>query len=390
MADLFNPAQVNSNVGNTIFVDAVNGNDSTGAQGDASKSFATIAAALAGATAPACLYVFPGDYPVDNVTLPGGVNIHLEAGATLRPAADYAEAGAVMFTDGGQSVQCTITGAGDIIGWSDGDESGKIFDITGDTTSITVQCRVFGAEGGGSFSHVSAATGTSPYFSLTAREVGGSFNTSSGVTDVNAKRGNVTFNASGTGEQRIYVDYFDAGACTCNSAGAKQFIHSEATYAKQTCNAGFQSIQVAQLNFLPATGTALECNGGSQSVSCGTVRGGGDGSPTIKVTAGELNLRANKVVNLDTPGVSSYGLDISGGTARINNATFKAGVADTANIRKSGGALFLNACALTGATTNSISSATAQNVVSYGSFASKVVDGNTTIQGSLTVGTYVV
>lgn len=77
-ADLLYSGIGTASVGKTIFVDSVNGNDSTGTRGDASKPFLTVGAALAatGITTGDVVFVRPGTYNLTSgITLPTGVTL---------------------------------------------------------------------------------------------------------------------------------------------------------------------------------------------------------------------------------------------------------------------------------------------------------------------------
>lgn len=72
-ADPFIPSDL---FGNMVFVDSVNGNDSTGARGLHNKPFLTIAAALAAAQSGDAVQVLPGTYNLAaGITLPTGVTL---------------------------------------------------------------------------------------------------------------------------------------------------------------------------------------------------------------------------------------------------------------------------------------------------------------------------
>jgi hypothetical protein len=57
--------------GNTIWVDSVNGNDSTGAADDLGRPFLTIAAAIAASSTGDTIQLLPGNYPEDGLDLTG-------------------------------------------------------------------------------------------------------------------------------------------------------------------------------------------------------------------------------------------------------------------------------------------------------------------------------
>lgn len=68
--------------GNSLWVDAVNGSDSTGARGNASKPFLTLTAAKTAAQSGDTIFVRPGAY-VDKNLLKNGVNWYFQLGAVV-------------------------------------------------------------------------------------------------------------------------------------------------------------------------------------------------------------------------------------------------------------------------------------------------------------------
>lgn len=99
-------------VGRTIYVDEEQGDDGTGDPYDASKPYASIAAALADATAGDLIHVRPGDYAVSGPIATNGVNWHFDAGAIVTfddedPVTAYG-----LWDDQGAACSYTVTGAG--------------------------------------------------------------------------------------------------------------------------------------------------------------------------------------------------------------------------------------------------------------------------------------
>jgi len=71
-----NLAGIDLLVGNVVYVDAVNGNDTTGVSGNHDLPFLTITAALAASAAGDTVYVFPGTYDETSITIPANVTLH--------------------------------------------------------------------------------------------------------------------------------------------------------------------------------------------------------------------------------------------------------------------------------------------------------------------------
>ncbi len=76
----------NINAYKTIFVDAVNGNDSTAVNYDISKRYATIKEALANATSNDTVYVFPGLYDEYNIAPVNNVTLYLSENTIIQPS----------------------------------------------------------------------------------------------------------------------------------------------------------------------------------------------------------------------------------------------------------------------------------------------------------------
>jgi hypothetical protein len=109
-------AQTTIPTGNIVWVDAVNGNDSTGMRGQLGKPFLTLTAAKNAANSGDVIVVFPGTYNGNNL-LKDGVNWHFMDGATITGAAS-----AAIFDDtmGSGYVTCIISGEGKFDGTTNG------------------------------------------------------------------------------------------------------------------------------------------------------------------------------------------------------------------------------------------------------------------------------
>jgi len=67
-------------VGNSLFVDGINGNDGTGTRGDKSQPYLTISSAIAASIAGDAIYVTPGDYPETSLAIPAGRALFSQGG----------------------------------------------------------------------------------------------------------------------------------------------------------------------------------------------------------------------------------------------------------------------------------------------------------------------
>jgi hypothetical protein len=101
--------------GNLVFVDKVNGNNSTGVRGRSDLPFITLVAAVAAAASGDTVMVLPGTYD-EKVVLKNGVNLHFVNGARIEDTGSST----ALFNDGSGAVTCKITGQGDFVGTGDG------------------------------------------------------------------------------------------------------------------------------------------------------------------------------------------------------------------------------------------------------------------------------
>lgn len=101
-------------VGDTLFVDSVNGNDTIGTRGNALKPYLTLAAAKSAAISGDLVHVGPGSFA--GVPAKTGVNLELSPGATISTT----DPSSAVFDDTVGVVAATISGFG-IIACSTGD-----------------------------------------------------------------------------------------------------------------------------------------------------------------------------------------------------------------------------------------------------------------------------
>jgi len=95
--------------GNTIWVDAVNGDDATAVVGRQDLPFLTLTDAKDAASAGYTIRVRPGAYVVSESISVNGVNWHFETGASVLMTTD---ANGSIFDDGGSAMSFTVTGSG--------------------------------------------------------------------------------------------------------------------------------------------------------------------------------------------------------------------------------------------------------------------------------------
>lgn len=118
-------------VGNTLFVDIVNGDDSTGEVGNLAKPYLTMAAAKAAATSGDRIIVGPGTYPETSNIWKDGVAWSFSNNTTV----------SVTINDGGVSGTCSIDGLADFTS-----SGSQVVDLTG-TSTLTIKCKRIGPLG---------------------------------------------------------------------------------------------------------------------------------------------------------------------------------------------------------------------------------------------------
>ena len=94
-----------------VFVDQVNGNDSTGERGRNDRPFLQLNAARTAAQAGDTIVVLPGSYLPTAPLLKNGVNWHFHAGAIVQETLGVVD----MWSDAGSTVACKVTGWGQFI-----------------------------------------------------------------------------------------------------------------------------------------------------------------------------------------------------------------------------------------------------------------------------------
>lgn len=93
--------------GNTLWVDAVNGDDATGVSGRQDRPFLTIQSAISQASAPSTIRIRPGSYQ-GPIVLKNGVDIECDLGVSI--TAEINIINTYTISDGGVAATCSITG----------------------------------------------------------------------------------------------------------------------------------------------------------------------------------------------------------------------------------------------------------------------------------------
>lgn len=321
--------------GNLLYVDAVNGNDGTGALGDFTKPYLTPLAAFTSATSGYTIIVRPGVYSLSissNAMLKDGVNWYFMPGSIFIA---NAAADGTMFSDNLGAVSCSVTGYG------------QFYDTLGGISKILEI----------------ASSGSNVYFECNSMTVG------NGDIDhcIYQADGTLTVNVRGTLESKSY----DA----ISIVGGTLNLTADKIIATGT-----------------AEGNAIEITGGNVNIKCREYVSEGDydafgSTSAIYWSGGNAYIEGNGVAELsDGLVVASNGTGVLTLRGKLTSTSKTAVVYLSA---ASGKTLINQATLISNTSFDSIDAPSAQTVVSYGSFANKAVDANITIQGILTIGSYV-
>lgn len=142
--------QGDTKVGNTIFVDIVNGNDSTGTPGT-TKAFQSLLAAKNAAVSGDLIFVWPGTYTVTDSILKNGVNWFFNDGTLVLRYPVPGETSAVgILDDKGAGITCSVSGRGRFVAQfgSAAANSPGTLKVSNANSNISVQGRTIYAIGG--------------------------------------------------------------------------------------------------------------------------------------------------------------------------------------------------------------------------------------------------
>lgn len=434
--------------GNTIWVDAVNGDDDTAVVGRQDLPFLTLTAAKDAADAGNLIHVRPATYSVDDNLAADQVNWHLENGVTIRIEAT---SDVDLFGDGGRAMSFNITGSGILETNPTDSFISHLISVTNAKSSVNVQCldivnigriasgfssNPINHEGGG----LSVAcrdirvTGSGAGYpvwwkdgalNVRARTIG-QYSDGSGGAAVS-----LTTIDQPNGEAYIQADLIESQ--NAGSAAIQQGVNFDTPTDNSTARAWVNALQVIG-DTSPSNSEAIyKSDGGNLYVTAQKITGAWTSSGDY----GELYVDVQKVQTYDTDdptpiinlsGFKSFvnignltdgdngdtlltvgegtqvlhisqlkrdnnksAIRVSGGTLILNSSRIDTSIDDKAfPIVKSGGDLVLNSCVLISeGLQNSIYAPEKQTVVSYGSYANNAVDSNVTVDGLLTVGAYV-
>lgn len=438
--------------GNILFVDAVNGNDSTGAVGNANKPYLTLGAAKAAASSGQLVWVRPGSYTVTDSILKNGVNWWFSSGASVSFPTDTSVG---ILDDKGVSITCSVFGNGDFTRAFNVDVTGGTVKCSNASSNITIGARSISATQSAAGSGVPAAVWMSNgtlkvkvSHSLITTDAAGIFDTTvywnAGDMHVDAPIISGTScaifsTALGSGQDNMYVhadeiftigtSYFGnvipgvIGIQDSTNANAAIWITADtvkATLGSDNCSIFQDNTSVSKLyvqcqkfygdvrvqdGLVYVTSTKAEAItnvSGDVTALFATCTGG-----TLRWNVQQHDPKAftgiSHLVNGGTlisneieytAGSGSDGLSISSGTARLQTP-YLSTTANTSGfpITKSGGVLILMAATLvSNGTQASINAGTAQNVVAMSSWANNLANVNVTVTtaGGLTVNAAVV
>lgn len=199
--------------GNTLWVDAVNGNDTTGTSDRQDLPYLTLAGALADAVSGDLIHVRPGAYTVTASLATNGVNWHFEAGATVTASTTSGSGRIGIWDDGGSAMTFKVTGAGSFV---------HNIDIESDDGSVTEGSNVICNSHASTVMDIEATditlTRTGDYGAIAINAVAGSLR-------VNCR--DVTLSSSGASPAAIW---WNNGECVINGShclGSSVGVYSE-------------------------------------------------------------------------------------------------------------------------------------------------------------------
>jgi hypothetical protein len=129
--------------GKIVYVDSVNGSDSTGTRGNVGLPFLTLAAAQTAASSGDQIDVYPGSYTITATLGKAGVNWNLRPGVTITATSATGTAIAV-FGDGGTAKTFRVTGAGALVLSGQAPASptiSAVVSVTNASSSVQIECK---------------------------------------------------------------------------------------------------------------------------------------------------------------------------------------------------------------------------------------------------------
>jgi len=322
-------------VSHSIFVDDVYGSDVTGTVDNESKPYKTLAAAKTDATSGYTIVVRPGTYTYDGTTLlKNGVNWYFEPGAIVNADATQNQS---MFGDGGSAISCTVTGYGKFYDTAGG--RAVILETTNSGSRIYFECQSMVAGNGDVNQTLTIDAGIVTVFVRTTIEC---LN-----YDAIVQTG---------GELNLTADKLLGSASGGTEGSGFEMVGG-------TANIMCREIRTQGAYDAFGSSAAVVFGGGIAIIHADIIADLADGLVLYTSTAGTLTVRG-----------------------RITSTSRTAVMFLTGTTSKN---ILLESTLISNTSYDSIDAPGAQTVVSYGAFANKAVDANITINGILTVGSYV-
>lgn len=418
------------NVGKSLYVDAINGVDSTGTRGVASLPFLTLNAAKIAASSGDIIYVGPGSYTPTSSLAKNGVNWSFSLGCAIN-ATDFfifdTTSGSFTFSVFGRADFFTnqvIGSAGTLAANNSGSnihlEARSITNTTksgnSDTGSSCIQCsngtiRIYADliqqigddycvwwNQGNAYIHSQTITSNSTIYATVTSTYGGSFISGNFYVDADeifatGNNGVCVLGGSSGGPQAMafwidskLIQSTNGSAGTINIQSGKIYIRSEKVMGNTGCPfvINGQSDVLFYLTTqkieadLPASAVT-----GSSFIKVGQwVSHASPSTAALTISGGTHNIQ---IQELNT---TIHGVSVSGGTLQLLARIDLSPTPSMNPVLKSGGNLILDHCTLiSNGSTKCISSSSLQSIISLGSWANNDIDSNTTIltAGGLTV-----
>lgn len=426
---------LSTNTGKTLWVDAVFGDDGTGEREKQNKPFLTLAAAVAAAQAGDTIHVRPGAYVVTNTIAKNGVNWYGEPGASITKT-DGISTG--IFDDDGVARSFTVGGYFDLLGFESGATWTRTYGLVAARhvdSDIRVFCRSMYAEstdtenpgltacswGFDGRLSVQCERMNGVYSNCLYWENGEMFTQCPSMDSVAIEAIATIVDAVPTGKMWVNgQEITSSGQSVISLAGtnadAQAWIQALEIRGTAANTVGVASAWAAKtyVNTQKLTGgvsgPALQLTGGQSWIVAEKLSGGATGPDNglVNVDAGThfVNTQQMEPLTADrlavvtggtltwtggTGSIDGDGFDVRGGTTRLNGVFIDTSSSNSSNpVVISGGVLILKSCTLVAESTqDSIEAASPQTVISYGSYASTIPDANVTVNGDLTVASYV-
>lgn len=415
--------------GDTLWVDAVFGDDATAQRQRQDLPFLTTEAARDAATTGDTIYVRPGSYTVTSSLAKNGVNWNFQPGASVTRS-DYTQTG--IWDDGGAAMSFVVAGSGDFVrtndGQSDEDLILSVVNVENASSVIHITCNSIYLDDQLEESEGHAVNVLNGELHLRAVTITGIGNISAGVfvacwwengamfIDADRISGLIygvytNVDVAPTGDMYIRADeieavlgnalYFDGSDTTAASwvdalvvrsgsqsivapsgSGMRWYVRSQKLFGRMVLDGG--------LGYLEADKLSAVANGGTNTPSLLYASNAGANArlavkhwdvgaftgESVKVTNGTVQFLGGDFVG----GASSNGMEISGGTVRVQGMRIDTSANSGSNpVTKTGGTLKMYQCTLVSqGARDAIEGGVAQTVSLMGCFSNNALDAQVT------------